>query len=233
MSIESGWLTVAEAAQITGASERAVRRRAALPENAARTRHETRHTATGERKATVLAFELVEEIRRERGETLALNAAKGGGMVAEGGTQTEEQGATVAPEVEERGEAPAGDGENTAQGGETVAERGSNAAPVADASERLISALEREIGRLERDKEAWRSQAEEAQRNAAQATAALREYLRAQPRALTEGQATAPEVATASEIAPDGVALAESVNVAQIAVKREGRPLWKVILGIR
>lgn len=233
MSIERGWLTVAEAAQITGVSERAVRRRAALPENAARTRHETRNTATGERKATVLAFELVEEIRRERGATVALNAAKDGRTVAEGGTKTEEQGATVAPEVEECGETPAEGGENTAQGGRTQADTGKNAAQAPEPTERLISALESQIEELKRDKEAWRSQAEEAQRNAAQATAALREYLRAQPRALTEGTATAPEATAAIEISPDEPTPAIAGKAPQIADKREARPLWKVMLGVR
>ncbi len=59
---------------------------------------------------------------------------------------------------------------------------------------RLLAQMEREIERLERDKEAWKAQAEEANRNAATATAALREYIKATPRAITSGAAdSAPE----------------------------------------
>jgi flagellar biosynthesis GTPase FlhF len=59
---------------------------------------------------------------------------------------------------------------------------------------RLLAQMEREIERLERDKEAWKAQAEEANRNAATATAALREYIKAMPKAITSGAAeSAPE----------------------------------------
>lgn len=59
---------------------------------------------------------------------------------------------------------------------------------------RLLAQMEREIERLERDKEAWKAQAEEANRNAATATAALREYIKATPKAITSGAAdSAPE----------------------------------------
>lgn len=240
MSIESGWLTVAEASELTGVSERAIRRLLDAPANAARTRRETRHTATGTRQATVLAVELVEEIRRERGETPAGNTAQDRHNAAQDGAPSENGGTNAAPAVEEHGATVPEGGEKAAQDsgthaerGETPANTGTNAAQTPDPTERLIVALETQIEELRRDKEAWRAQAEEANRNAAQATAALREYLRAQPRAITEGTATAPESPQAPAISPDGVALVEQRTAPQIAQKREAQPLWKVVLGIR
>lgn len=67
---------------------------------------------------------------------------------------------------------------------------------------RLLAQLEREIERLERDREAWRKQAEEASRQAATATAALREYIKAQPRQLTSG-AQLEQVGTAAQTTPE------------------------------
>lgn len=55
-------LTVAEAAAFLGVSERTLRRLLALPANAARTRRETRRTATGARTITLLPAELIAEL---------------------------------------------------------------------------------------------------------------------------------------------------------------------------
>jgi hypothetical protein len=89
------------------------------------------------------------------------------------------------------------------------------------------------LAHLKEENRFLRGLVEQRDRDAAELRAALREALKAMPKALTEGTATAPEAPISFAISADGVAHTEPVKAAQIAVKRDARPLWKVVLGIR
>jgi small-conductance mechanosensitive channel len=94
--------------------------------------------------------------------------------------------------------------------------------------EREATAREREIA------DQWRAQVEAANRQASEATAALREHLKLSAKALPSPDETsahnAPQSAQTSETGKEARPLA---SAAQSGTRREARPLWKVLLGVR
>ena len=89
--------------------------------------------------------------------------------------------------------------------------------------------------------ESQKLQIEAANRQAAEATAALREYLKLQAKALPVAnqleqfgtEKSAQNAAQATKNDATSKDLSSTRNVPQNATKREMRPLWKVILGVR
>jgi hypothetical protein len=83
-----------------------------------------------------------------------------------------------------------------------------------------------------------RSALEARDRDAAELRAALREALKMSNRALPAGYAnaeveSAPQASQRAENAPAGNPPPPVPNGAQTGSKRDARPLWKVILGVR
>ena len=113
----------------------------------------------------------------------------------------------------------------------------------------LLREKEARINDLRAQVESQKLQIEAANRQAAEATAALREYLKLQAKALPGGTAngepqsesstrndaaiSSQNDAQATQNKPRGKETSETKNVSQKAVRREMRPLWKVVLGIR
>jgi len=94
--------------------------------------------------------------------------------------------------------------------------------------ERETSAREREIA------DQWRAQVEAANRQASEATAALREYLKISNRAIMPpANESAHNALDLAEMPQTGKQARPAANVAQGGTRREARPLWKVILGVR
>jgi hypothetical protein len=110
--------------------------------------------------------------------------------------------------------------------------------PTAETGE-VLALLKSENEYLKAQIDAWRLQAEAANRTAAEASAALREALKSLPKALPD--ASTPNAENASRENATGRAQTiepaqptrSTPNVAQRRPQREMRPLWKVILGIR
>ncbi len=96
-----------------------------------------------------------------------------------------------------------------------------------------------QVERLEKEVEFLRAAVEQHQRGEAELRAALREALRAMPKAITEGTPNAPESLRAPETLPAVVSRVERDKAPKIGLNRgarsdkEPRPLWKVMLGIR
>jgi hypothetical protein len=134
-------LTVAQAAELLGVSERRLRRALALEENAARTVAGTRRTVTGTRRVTVLPPALVADLRAcfERETALPTPETERG---ANGDTNAAERGAPSTALVLTAGQ-------------------------IADLYERTLQAKDAEIATLKQALEAER----EARRDAAQALA--------------------------------------------------------------
>jgi hypothetical protein len=89
------------------------------------------------------------------------------------------------------------------------------------------------LAHLKEENRFLRGLVEQRDRDAAELRAALREALKAMPKALPEGTATAPPSPVSTAISSDEPTPASAGKAAQIAVKREARPLWKVVLGVR
>jgi hypothetical protein len=98
-----------------------------------------------------------------------------------------------------------------------------------------------QVERLEKEVDFLRGLVEQHQRAEAELRAALRETLKARPRELTTGTGEAPEVA---QIRPQIAAPTNAATDAQTpagtpakaksaASRREPRPLWKLILGVK
>jgi hypothetical protein len=106
-----------------------------------------------------------------------------------------------------------------------------------------VLAAENEILReaLQREREnadQWRAQVEAANRQAAESAAALREYLKISAKALpsaeyVQGETGAQDGQQQPKSGGAGIVSGAAKNAAQSGVKREMRPLWKVVLGIR
>lgn len=91
----------------------------------------------------------------------------------------------------------------------------------------------RYVEQLERENAFLRAQIEEGNRNAAEIRAALREALKAQPRQLGTASDRA-QIVTAPETPRDEQRPAKSPgNATSATPKKEPRPLWKIVLGIR
>jgi hypothetical protein len=122
---------------------------------------------------------------------------------------------------------------------------GDTARSVALELQRTRDDLERERQERMRDAEQiqfLRAMVEGVQQSEAQTKAALREALKAMPKALTAGDERAPNLHTESaQITSPTLHQATHSNALEIgpqtqkgaALKKEPRPLWKVILGIR
>jgi hypothetical protein len=80
--------------------------------------------------------------------------------------------------------------------------------------------------RAERNADQWRNQVEAANRDAAELRIALREALRAMPKQLNAADV---ELRNATPQTP----IAETSPASQPTARREPRPLWKLILGLR
>jgi predicted RNase H-like nuclease (RuvC/YqgF family) len=95
------------------------------------------------------------------------------------------------------------------------------------------NAQRKEVERLESEVSFLRGLVEQHQRSEAELRAALREALKAMPKALEQGNAI--EAPKSPEIAPDVVSPIKSTKPPQKPQKREkmARPLWKVLLGVR
>ncbi len=174
------WLSVNEAAAALGVSEKTVWRRAKAGEITAR-------KVAGARGGLVWKIALNPTGQTETG-TDNRNGQKSAGTDTAPviHAQTDRTNRNAQPDTgTDKNDR---DGQPTGHGDEMAA--------------RLLAQLEREVERLERDKEAWKRQAEEANRHAATATAALREYLKAQPKQLT----SATEAPISSDKARDVVA---------------------------
>jgi hypothetical protein len=99
----------------------------------------------------------------------------------------------------------------------------------------------RYIAQIEAENRFLKLQIEEGNRNAAELRAALRKAIDAQPRQLTTGTSAAPEVAqirpqiaATSNTSTDAQTPAESPGKAKgAASRREPRPLWKLLLGVK
>ncbi len=226
------WQTIAEAAKALDISERTVRRAAMMPENAAQTRQETRRTKTGTRQATFLAPELVEKLREEHRQNAAPELFQHGETQANSDnkaqiTQTtpaEQRGATL-PIVAKQGHER---GANAA----TPAQRGNEADTIARVlAERECVLLREALQRERENADQWRNQVEAANRDAAELRAALRKALDAMPKQITAADVElrnatpqTPVAETSSGSQPTGQ---------QPTARREPRPLWKLILGMR
>ncbi len=103
------------------------------------------------------------------------------------------------------------------------------------------NAATQQVQRLEKEVDFLRGLVEQHQRAEAELRAALRETLRAMPRELTTGTSVAPEVAQVrpqiaapSNTSTDAQTPAESPAKAKgAASRREPRPLWKLLLGVK
>jgi hypothetical protein len=118
-----------------------------------------------------------------------------------------------------------------------------DSAPVTSESDARVLAAENQMLReaLQRERETgdqWRAQCEAANRDAAEMRAALRKALEAMPKQIEAREySQADNGAQNAQEAPKSSAAAivsgAQKNTAQSAPRREARPLWKVILGIR
>jgi excisionase family DNA binding protein len=124
----------------------------------------------------------------------------------------------------------------------------SEARVLAAENEMLRDALQREREATARERETgdqWRAQVEAANRDAAEMRAALREALRAMPKAIEAREysqrdgAKLEQVGTGNAGAQNDAEAAKSATAAKVTGaaktggKREPRALWKVILGLR
>ncbi len=186
---ENQWPTVAEAAKTAGISERTARRYATAPENADRTRRETRRTQTGTRQALCIAPELVETLRNEHRHNAAPEPTE------HGATVTNAARTPAAPE-NERGATPATQAEQEQEGGVNTANAARDEAPStrdtanSEREARVLAERECELLReaLQRERghaDQWRNQVEAANRDAAELRAALRKALDSMPKQIT------------------------------------------------
>jgi excisionase family DNA binding protein len=110
-----------------------------------------------------------------------------------------------------------------------------------DTSALLLVEKDERIADLRAVIESQKLQIEAANRQAAEATAALREYLKLQAKALPEttsstrheGETSREDWQEAPINAATGKVPQDAKNAALIKARREMRPLWKVILGVR
>jgi len=141
--IPGEWLPVADAAEQIGISERALQRALDSPENAARTRQETRQTEAGMRQVTVLDPELVAELvsvygiykEHPLGPSAVAGTGDNIGTTGTGGAQT-----PAWPQFP--GEQPTGGDDTDAPGSAAVAEGGAAITPV-------LAELDTRIARIE------------------------------------------------------------------------------------
>lgn len=113
-----------------------------------------------------------------------------------------------------------------------------NDATARDTGGELLAQLQAENEYLKAQVDAWRLQAEAANRTASETAAALRKALDAMPRELAApAQSTLPTPRADAPQTPQSGAAAQPTghtpNAPQRRPQREMRPLWKVILGIR
>jgi len=108
----------------------------------------------------------------------------------------------------------------------------------------LREALQTERENSQRDREQiafLRAQVEAANRQAAESAAALREYLKISAKQLSGGEtgqigtgnAGAQDALETAKSGAAGIVSGAQKNTAQRGVKREIRPLWKLLLGLR
>ncbi len=231
---ENQWPTIAEAAEIIGISERTARRYATAPENAARTRHETRRTQTGTRQALCIAPELVEKLRNEHRH----NAAP---TVTEHGENAAQDGATVTNAARTPAEQEKQGGTNTANAARDATPSTRNTAN-SEREARVLAERECELLReaLQREREnadQWRNQVEAANRDAAELRAALRKALDSMPKQIT-GEYSRDE--TNAQKRQDEPKRSEPNNqpgttkdATQRTPRREPRSLLRLLLGLR
>lgn len=207
MSHETGgnWLSIAQACQLFGVSDRTVKRRIEAGEIQSKLENLPR--------GGVRRLVLVDEREGHARDKTARDVRDTEGTRARDTSERETQ--TVRDKTDER----------AGRAGQTERDtRGTNG------EVELLHAT------VERDREEiqfLRGLVEQRDRDAAELRAALREALKAMPKALPEGTAPTPQSPVATAISPDEPTHASAVKVAQIAVNRDARPLWKVVLGIR
>jgi hypothetical protein len=169
----TAWLTVAEAAQAIGVSERTLRRYMRAPEHRqqteAGTRAERRQTNTGERDATVLAPEFVEALRKyfdeqERARSGAENAGTEARQKA--GTNAGETAAPIQAGTQAAADAPPLQS--------TLDDAGAMLTPANDMRlavvyERLIASKDEQINSLTARLEALEAALQRSQENEARA----------------------------------------------------------------
>lgn len=214
------WLSVSQAASALGISERTARRRC----------------ESGKLEARLVAT--------ESGQAWQIAAAAVNGA-ATGAAKTPEGAAIAADRVRPHFKSETGEGADTAansgEGAANTAAIGAaigaatfqSAPPLENPLEMLRDALERE-----RDQNAFlRGLIEQRDRDAAELRAALREALRAMPKAITAGDmsthAAAHDAPQARENSETGKAARPSANGQEGGKTGKSRPLWKVILGVR
>lgn len=229
-STRDEWLTVSQVAAALEISERTVRRRCENGKLAAR-------LITAD-SGPVWQIEAAAVIAADAAATL-LQAADG---LRTGDKSEGDEAADTAAKVEKAADTPA----------DTLPESLRTPAVIAADSDTRVLALENEMLReaLQREKEAvererenadqWRAQVEAANRQAAEATASVRELTRALNtfRALP-GSEYLQEERGVQEADPnienDAVNKKAAVpkSAEQGATRREPRPLWKLLLGLR
>lgn len=216
MSTQS-WLSVTEAAALSGVSEKTLRKRIAKGEVTA----ERETLSTGGWAWRVDANRLETSNRFQPREGSAKERLEG---VAEApGSTTEGVRELLRPDVPTASnrvaELPSVHVPSVPGGADAVRE-----------CELLREALQRERENADQ----WRAQVEAANRDAAELRAALREALRFSTRALP-----APDESTHAGSAENALQRDQSGQTTKAAatvqggVKRDFRPLWKVILGLR
>ncbi len=225
------WQTIAEAAKALDISERTVRRAAMMPENAARTRTGTRRTKTGTRQATFIAPELVEKLQEEHRQNTAPELFKHGETPANSDNESQ---ITETTPAEQRGETlpiVAKQGHERGANAATPAQRGNEANTIARVlAERECVLLREALQRERENADQWRNQVEAANRDAAELRAALRKALDSMPKQITAADV---ELRTATPQTPVTETSMPLKPTEQQPARREPRPLWKLILGMR
>ncbi len=224
------WKTVAECAALLGLSERQARRYAGRM--AGHDRREAGHHAGHEAGhfATLVRVSAMRDLR-----------AKAASRAARPDMAPDIRPDTLTPEAgHEAGHKSATpdmrpDAQNEVSGARVLAE--TEAAFLREALQ-----TERENSQRDREQIAFlRAQVEAANRQAAESAAALREYLKLSAKQLSGGETG--QIGTGNAGAQSGLEAAKSgaavnvsgaqKNAAQGAARREPRPLWKVVLGLR
>ncbi len=107
-----------------------------------------------------------------------------------------------------------------------------------DTTGKLLAHLQTENEYLKEQVNAWRLQAEAANRQASETSAALRKALDAMPKMIEAGSGSTPTEGRENSLQtpPSGEPArptGKTVSASQRQTSREMRPLWKVILGVR
>jgi len=222
-------LSISEAAAALGVSERTVRRRCERGEIAAQ-------METGESGGRVWRVDRA---------AISERAAKSSDRADSVRT---DRRADVRPSVRPHSESESGVRPKRA------AKSSGRAAKRADSDARVLAAetearvLREALQRERENADQWRAQVEAANRQAAESAAALREYLKLSAKQLEGREYSQVESAKLAEVGAQksaenaleaqktGAAVKATgvqKNTAQSAARREARPLWKVVLGLR